>query len=163
MNRETEVHIDLEGRTYLVGRLWSRLSKGREGASFAYDPSWLESPLRFPLEPALSLDLGSHHTRQGHSLFGAIGDSTPDRWGRMLMRRMERRAAEREGRTSRTLLEIDYLLTVDDALRTGALRFREAGSKQFLASGRPKIPPVVFLSKLLSASDRVLADKESEE
>jgi serine/threonine-protein kinase HipA len=162
MNREVEVHIELEGRAYLVGRLWSRLSKGREGASFAYDPSWLESPLRFPLEPALSLDIGSHHTRQGQSLFGAIGDSAPDRWGRMLMRRAERRAAELGGRASRTLLEIEHLLMVDDALRPGALRFKEPGSNQFLASGYPKIPPLVFLSKLLSASDRVLADKESE-
>jgi serine/threonine-protein kinase HipA len=30
-------------------------------------------------------------------MFGAIGDSAPDRWGRTLMRRMERRRAEREG------------------------------------------------------------------
>jgi len=98
MNREVEIYVDLGGETYLVGRLWSRLSKGREGASFAYDPAWLVSPLRFPLEPALSLDSGSHYTRQGYSLFGALGDSAPDRWGRMLMKRMERRIAEREGR-----------------------------------------------------------------
>ena len=88
MNREIEIHVDLDGQSHLVGRLWSRLNKGREGASFVYDPSWLASPLRFPLEPALSLDPGSHHTRQGHSLFGALGDSAPDRWGRMLMKRM---------------------------------------------------------------------------
>ena len=98
MSREVEVHVDLDGQTHLAGRLWSRLNKGREGASFAYDSSWLASPLRFPLEPALSLDKGSHHTRPGHSLFGALGDSAPDRWGRMLMKRMERRTAEREGR-----------------------------------------------------------------
>jgi serine/threonine-protein kinase HipA len=162
MNREIEVYIDLQGETHRVGRLWSRLNKGREGASFAYDPSWLESPLRFPLEPALSLDPASHYTRQGHSLFGALGDSAPDRWGRMLMKRMERRTAERESRTSRTLLEIDYLLMVDDAIRPGALRFKEAGSEKFLASGGPKIPSLVYLSKLLSASDRVVADQESE-
>ena len=56
MNREIEIHVDLDGQSHLVGRLWSRLNKGREGASFVYDPSWLASPLRFPLEPALSLD-----------------------------------------------------------------------------------------------------------
>jgi len=163
MNREIEVYIDLDGRPYLVGRLWPRLSKGREGASFAYDRSWLEAPLRFPLQPALSLDIGSHHTREGHCLFGAIGDSAPDRWGRMLMKRVERRTAEREGRASRALLEADYLLMVDDAIRPGALRFKEPGSPRFLASGCPKIPPLVFLSELLSASDRVLTDKESED
>src|SRR6185369_399428 len=87
MNREVEIYVDLQGQPHLAGRLWSRLSKGREGASFAYDPAWLASPLRFPLEPALSLDAGSHHTKQGRSLFGALGDSAPDRWGRMLMKR----------------------------------------------------------------------------
>jgi serine/threonine-protein kinase HipA len=163
LSREVEVHLDLGGQTYLVGRLWSRLNKGREGASFVYDSSWLASPLRFPLEPALSLDEGSHHTRQGHSLFGALGDSAPDRWGRTLMKRMERRIAEREGRTPRALLEMDFLLMVDDAIRPGALRFKDAGGKEFLASGSPKIPPLVYLSKLLAASERVSADKETDE
>jgi len=162
VNREIEVYVDFAGQAHLAGRLWSRLGQGREGASFAYDPAWLASPLRFPLEPALSLDPGSHHTRQGRSLFGALGDSAPDRWGRMLMKRMERRMAEREGRAPRALQEIDFLLMVDDAVRPGALRFKEAGS-QFLASGSPKIPPLVYLSKLLAASDRVVADKESDD
>ncbi|HEY5914722.1 MAG TPA: HipA domain-containing protein [Verrucomicrobiae bacterium] len=163
MNREVEVYVDLDGQTHSAGRLWSRLNKGREGATFVYDRLWLASPLRFPLEPALSLDSGSHHTRQGHSLFGALGDSAPDRWGRMLMKRAERRAAEREGRASRTLLEIDCLLRVDDAIRPGALRFKEAGSEEFLASGGPAIPPLVYLARLLSASDRVVADQASDE
>ena len=72
MNREIDVYVDLDGHTHLVGRLWSRLSKGHEGASFAYEPLWLKSPLRFPLQPALSLDAGSHHTGQGRPLFGAL-------------------------------------------------------------------------------------------
>ncbi len=47
----------------------------------------------------------------------------PDRWGRVLMRRAERRRAERAGATPHTLMEIDYLLMVDDEARQGALRF----------------------------------------
>jgi len=50
-------------------------------------------------------------------MFGAIGDSAPDRWGRALMRRMERRRAEREGGAPRTLQEIDFLMLVDDEAR----------------------------------------------
>jgi serine/threonine-protein kinase HipA len=163
MNREVKVFVDLDGRTHLVGRLWSRLTKGREGASFAYDPAWLASPFRFPLEPALNLDASAHHTGQGRPLFGALGDSAPDRWGRMLMKRMERRLAVREGRPPRTLMEIDYLLMVDDALRPGALRFAEADAQKFLAGDGPKIPSLVYLPKLLGASDRVAADEESDE
>lgn len=52
-------------------------------------------------------------------MFGAIGDSAPDRWGRTLMRRMDRRRAEREGGAPRTLQEIDYPLLVDDEARQG--------------------------------------------
>lgn len=163
MNREVEVHVDLDGQTHFVGRLWSHVRKGREGASFAYDATWLASPLRFLLEPALTLDVASHHTRQGRSLFGAIGDSAPDRWGRMLMKRMERKSAEREGRSPRTLLEIDYLLMVSDPLRPGALRFKDPGTGGFLASGGNAVPPLVSLSKLLLASDRVLEERDSEE
>jgi serine/threonine-protein kinase HipA len=162
VSREIEVYVDLDGQPSLVGRLWARLNKGREGASFAYDPGWLASPLRFPLEPALSLNSGSHHTGQGRSLFGALGDSAPDRWGRMLMKRVERSLAAREGRAPRALMEIDFLLMVNDAVRPGALRFAERGSRQFLASDGPKIPPLVYLPKLLAASDRVVADKESD-
>jgi len=79
------------------------------------------------------------------------------------MNRMERRNAGREGRAPRMLLEIDYLLMVDDLVRPGALRFRAAGSKEFLASSGPKIPPLVCLPKLLAASDRVAADQESDD
>lgn len=35
----------------------------------------------------------------------------------------ERRRADSEGRTPRTLREIDFLLMVDDEARQGALRF----------------------------------------
>jgi serine/threonine-protein kinase HipA len=43
------------------------------------------------------------------------------------------------------------------------LRFAEAGTKTFLASGGQKIPPLVYLSKLLTASNRVMADKDPDE
>jgi serine/threonine-protein kinase HipA len=36
-------------------------------------------------------------------MFGAIGDSAPDRWGHVLMCRAERKAAEREKRNLRTV------------------------------------------------------------
>ena len=113
------VYVDLGGVSYLVGRLWSRTRKGRESASFEYDEAWLRHPERFALEPALTLGPGPYQTRQGKALFGAIGDSAPDRWGRALMRRAERRRAGEEGRAPHTLLEIDCLLLVDDGTETG--------------------------------------------
>ncbi len=162
MEREVEVFIDIDGATHFVGRLWPRVTKGHESASFKYDEQWLRSPLRFALEPALLIDDRTHHTQPGFSLFGAIGDSSPDRWGRILMKRLERKIAQKEGRAPRTLMEIDYLLNVDDRLRQGALRFRLPGG-QFLANEVSAIPPLIQLPRLLSASDRVLEDRESDE
>ena len=101
------------------------MRKDRESATFEYDSRWLAHPERFSLEPALKLGPGPFHTPSDRPLFGAIGDSAPDRWGRALMRRAERRRAEREGQTPRALREIDYPLRVDDEARQGALRFAE--------------------------------------
>src|SRR5437588_4668738 len=101
------------------------MRKDREGATFEYDKSWLAHSERFSLEPALKLGPGPFHTPSDKPLFGAIGDSAPDRWGRVLMRRAERRRAMREGETPRIVREIDYLLMVDDETRQGDLRFAE--------------------------------------
>jgi serine/threonine-protein kinase HipA len=164
MDREVLVYVDLQGTPHLVGRLWARVRKDRENATFEYDKSWLEHAERFSLEPALKLGPGPFHTPSDKPLFGAIGDSAPDRWGRVLMRRAERRRAERASQTPRTLREIDYLLLVDDGARQGALRFAERDGGPFLGDqGSTKIPPCVDLARLLSAAEHVIDDTDSEE
>ena len=164
MDRDVLVYVDLQGKPELVGRLWTRLRKDRETATFEYDKNWLAHKERFSLEPALKLGPGPFHAPSDKPLFGAIGDSAPDRWGRVLMRRAERRRAEREGRTPRTVREIDYLLLVDDEARQGALRFAEKEGGPFLADQDPnKIPPLIELPRLLSAAEHVMADKDSDE
>jgi|HubBroStandDraft_1064217.scaffolds.fasta_scaffold00479_5 serine/threonine-protein kinase HipA len=164
MDKEVFVYVDLQGTPHLVGRLWGRMRKGRESATFEYDKGWLANPARFSLEPALKLGPGPFHTQSEKPLFGAIGDSAPDRWGRILMRRAERRRAERLGETPRTVREIDYLLMVDDEARQGALRFAEREGGLFLAAHGPaKIPPLIELPRLLSAAEHVTADNDTDE
>ena len=164
MDREVLVYVDLQGAPLLVGRLWARVRKDRENATFEYDKSWLAHAERFSLEPALKLGPGPFHTPSDKPLFGAIGDSAPDRWGRVLMRRGERRRAEREGQTPHTVREIDYLLLVDDEARQGALRFAEKEGGPFLADRQPtKIPPMIELPRLLSAAAHVVDNKDSDE
>lgn len=157
------VHVDLDGTPHRVGRLWVRASKGRETATFEYDAGWLASPLRFSLQPAaMPLGPGPFHTAAGQSLFGPLGDSAPDRWGRTLLARAERVRAAEEQRQRRTLREIDYLLGVSDFVRVGALRFSETEDGPFLAQdGRVRVPPLVELPRLLSATDHVLQDEET--
>ncbi len=163
MDREVLVYVDLNGVPYLVGRLWGRTGKGKEGATFEYDEQWLKHGERFALEPALALDPGPFHTPADLPMFGAIGDSAPDRWGRALMRRAERRRAEREQQTPRTLQEMDFLLLVDDEARQGALRFAEREGGPFLRSDGKQIPPLINLPTLLSATERLAEDKETDE
>jgi len=164
MDQVIFVHIDLHGHPVFVGRLWSRFRKGRDSASFEYDASWLAHPERFALEPALSLTTGTFHTPPDKALFGALGDSAPDRWGRILMRRAERRQAERERQAPRALSEIDFLLLVDDEARQGALRFSlEQGGPFMAPPGSFCIPPLVELPRLLAAAERVANEDENED
>lgn len=164
MDKDVLVYVDLGGVPQLVGRLWARVRKNKEGASFEYDDAWLKHPDRFSLEPALKLGPGPFHTGADRPMFGAIGDSAPDRWGRALMQRAERRRAEREGRAPRTLFEMDYLLLVDDEARAGALRFAETAGGPFLRQEEAKrIPLLLELPKLLSAAEHVLDETDTEE
>jgi serine/threonine-protein kinase HipA len=109
-----EVHIDLDGRTRRVGLARSNRVRGNETVVFEYAPEWLEDADRFSIEPALKLTRGGFAPPPGQVIFGSIGDSAPDTWGRRLMQRSERRLAEREGRPVRALAESDYLLGVAD-------------------------------------------------
>ena len=164
METQLFVYIDLEGQSHLVGTLWARSSKGRQSASFEYHDDWLKNPVRFALEPALTVGKGPYHTGAERSLFGGIGDSAPDRWGRILIQREEARRAREENRATRTLTEIDYLLGVSDVARQGALRFSREQGGPFLAPGDvTQIPPLIRLPKLLNSALHVTADKETDE
>jgi serine/threonine-protein kinase HipA len=164
MDKDVFVYVDLAGVPHLVGRLWARARKDREGATFEYSDAWLKHPNKFSLEPALKLGPGPFHTGADRAMFGAMGDSAPDRWGRALMKRMERRRAEREKQTPRTLHEMDYLLLVDDEARAGALRFTATEGGPFLRQEDAKrVPPLVALPQLLSAAEHVMEDTDTEE
>lgn len=164
MDQEIFVYADLQGQPQLAGRLWSRTRGARDSATFEYDSAWLVNPKRFSLEPALNLGPGPCHPAAKQPLFGSIGDSAPDRWGRALMRRAERRRAARQSRTPGTLRAINYLLGVADEPRQGALRFALAAGGPFLATAEPgSIPPLVELPRLLSAADGVAGETETDD
>jgi serine/threonine-protein kinase HipA len=164
MDRQVFVYVDLAGVPHLVGRLWGRVRKGKEGATFEYDDTWLKNAARFSLEPALAIGPGQFHTNADRSMFGAIGDSAPDTWGRVLMKRMASQTAKREGQAARTLTEMDFLLLVDDEARAGALRFADTEGGPFLTQNPAKrVPPVVELPRLLAAAEHVIDEKETDE
>ncbi len=162
---EIEIHADLGGAPHLVGTLRVMVRSGRNRATFTYDDGWEKVNGHFSLEPAMMVGKGVFALDKGREMFASIGDSAPDTWGRRLMQRMERRNARKEGRTVRTLTEADYLLGVADIARLGALRFRRVGQDVFqspLRSGYG-VPPFLELPRLLSVTERVLRDEETDD
>ncbi|HZL49515.1 MAG TPA: type II toxin-antitoxin system HipA family toxin [Terracidiphilus sp.] len=162
MDRQIFVYVDLNNTPHLVGRLWLRVRNRTESATFQYDAAWLQNPERFALEPALQMDAAPYHTTAGKRLFGAMGDSAPDRWGRALMMRAEARRERKAGEPQRTLWESDYLLLVDDETRQGALRFAEKEGGPFLHQVVDhRTPPLIELPALLAASEHVYDEVET--
>lgn len=163
LSKEVNVWISLGTETFRVGKLWFNVRGNKESSAFEYDKKWLKNPERFALEPALKLTEGSFHTTQGESIFGAIGDSAPDRWGRVLMRRAEVIRAKNQNTTPKTLFEIDYLLGVKDEARQGALHFSTIDDETtFLSqSQKTSIPPLIDLPKLLSATEAFISNSET--
>lgn len=160
---DVEVHLDLEGQARRLGLLRRQMSRRSETVTFEYDPTWLEDASRFSIEPALTLTAGTFPPQAGQAMFGSIGDSAPDTWGRRLMQRAERRLAEREGRAVRTLGELHYLLGVADETRLGALRFRWSGEEVFQAPVGDGVPSLVELGRLLQITERIDRDEETDE
>ena len=158
-----EVVVVIDHGDVLAGRLFSYRRGGRESASFAYEASYLARQDAYALDPSLPLVQGSLQTPVGLHMFRAFADAAPDRWGRGLITRAERRRAAAEGGTARTLGEIDFLLGVRDDLRQGALRFRDPDMDAFLASDDSGVPHLTGLATLLHAAEHLAADEETEE
>jgi serine/threonine-protein kinase HipA len=137
----------------LMGTLSVTHLKGREVFSFSYDKSWLEKGIAQNLDPDLQLFGGPQYLSTDKKNFGFFLDSSPDRWGRVLMDRREAILARSEKRKPKTLFEEDYLLGVFDLHRMGALRFKIDSSGPFLNENMGLAsPPWTSLRELEFAS-----------
>lgn len=148
-----------------LGLLHARRGAGREVFEFQYDTAALAHPAtrNLHLDPRLGLFEGRQHAPQGHDIFGAFADASPDRWGRLLMRRRLERA-QRAGRADKTarLHESDYLLGVHDTYRSGALRLRLDDAGDFLDDQHgAAAPPFVQLRELEAASLALERDEDN--
>ncbi len=143
-----------------MGILQSVLLRGKEVFSFEYDSEWLKNNQAFLLDPDLHFYEGIQYlnsTKKNN--FGLFLDSSPDRWGRILMRRRESALARQEKRTEVTLFETDYLLGVFDAHRMGSLRFKEDQNGDFLNNNEEMAsPPWTSIRELEQVSLRLEDD-----
>ena len=146
--------INLEG-PHLMGTLKAELLRGKEIFSFSYDKSWLETGMAQELDPDLKMYTGPQFVNDDKPNFGLFLDSSPDRWGRVLMKRREAIKARDEQRRQNPLFEFDFLLGVYDETRMGALRFKLDPAGPFLHEGNEMpTPPINTIRELEQASLR---------
>jgi serine/threonine-protein kinase HipA len=137
----------------LMGSLRRQKSRTGDIFSFEYQPAWLRKPEAFSFDPDLALVNGPQYPVSGRPNFGIFLDSSPDRWGRVLMQRRENIRARHEARRARSLTEWDFLLGVHDETRLGALRFRDPNSGKFIESDDEfAAPPIASLREIQAAS-----------
>ncbi len=144
-----------EAQPALMGNLSAIQIRGKEVFAFEYNKDWLKSNY-IQLDPDLQFFSGRQFLNDSKSNFGIFMDSSPDRWGRLLMRRREAMLARKEQRKENLLFETDYLLGVYDEHRMGALRFKLEDTGVFLNDNRAMAaPPFTSLRELEQASLRL--------
>ncbi len=145
--------VGLKENPTLLGRLYSSKVGNNEVLSFEYSDGWLISKFAQVIDPDLDHFSGPHYAKGAKNNFGIFTDSSPDRWGKVLMKRREAIRAREEKRQEKTLMESDFLLGVFDENRVGGLRFKESEDGQFLNHDRTlAAPPWTSISELQEAS-----------
>ncbi|MDD3078097.1 MAG: type II toxin-antitoxin system HipA family toxin [Paludibacter sp.] len=149
-NQEKEILVYADWFMYdepkLVGRLWFSTIRGKAVYSFEYEKEWLKTGIT--IDPELPLFTGKQYAG-GNENFGIFKDSSPDRWGQLLMKRREILLARQENRSPNQLFGIDFLTGVHDNHRMGGLRFKETEDGEFMSDySRLAAPPWTSLRDL---------------
>lgn len=107
----------------LVGKLNFSSVRGKSIYSFEYDREWIKAGIS--IDPELPLFSGKHYASTNDN-FGVFKDSSPDRWGQVLMKRREVLLSKISKTEPQTLSDMDFLLGVHDSHRMGGLRFKDS-------------------------------------
>jgi len=164
VSREIHVFGDWQelGETQLIGLLRAETTHGKETFSFEYDRQWLEQANAMLLDPELQLFQGPQYLNDDdRPNFGMFLDSSPDRWGQLLMKRREARESRNAKRRPRTLAGSDFMLGVHDEQRMGGLRFKTELDGPFLSDEQGQnAPPWARLRELENAAWRFQTEEE---
>lgn len=159
MNRSILVYADWEGLggPHKLGDLHVAQAPASERFSFEYDEAALANAnTAVMIDPRIKGFGGRQYPGQGNSTFGVFADASPDRWGRLLMKRRHERNI-RAGLIPRgtRLYESDFLLGVHDLFRVGGIRLKTAVDSPFLDDQHGQAaPPFAHLRELEEASRR---------
>jgi serine/threonine-protein kinase HipA len=122
----------------LIGRLYFSSLRGKAVYSFEYENEWIKSGIS--IDPELPLFRGLQYASSNDN-FGIFKDSSPDRWGQLLMKRREILLSKIEKKEPRPLVGIDFLLGVHDSHRMGGLRFKEGKEGEFISNDQKLAAP----------------------
>ncbi len=155
----SEASVVLGNACIPVGRLIFETDGRRSHSTFIYDERWLEDPIGFDLAPDMPRSRAPFHfsaegreSRRRDVLAGPFTDTSPDSWGRKLIRRVHG-----EGVT-----EFDYLVAADDKARHGALRFFNEKGELFHPE-QPPVPRLANIEELRAIAVRYERDPEGAE
>ena len=148
-----------------LGFLHAGKARSTNVFEFEYDTAALADPeLNFTtLDPRIKLFEGRQFPGQHQTRFGVFADSSPDRWGQLLMkRRLERDIRDGLVPKGTKLYESDFLLGVHDLYRVGAIRYKLNDEGNFL-DDRDGLaaPPFVELRALEQASRALENDPDN--
>jgi serine/threonine-protein kinase HipA len=147
-----------------VGQLTFVRDGRREYSGFAYASEWLHSRDSFEVSPDLPLREGFVTRRAPSDLDSpfpfALADTVPDAWGMRIIKRAhaKRRA---EDPSLAPLTAFDYLASVDDFSRVGALRLIDSEGQFLRSSSRHRTPQFLDLGKIAAASRKVEAGSDT--
>ena len=154
-----EASVVLGNACIPVGRLIFETDGRRSHSTFIYDERWLENLIGFDLAPDMPRSRTPFHfsaegreSRRRDVLAGPFTDTSPDSWGRKLIRRVHG-----EGAT-----EFDYLVAADDRARHGALRFFNEEGDLFHPD-QPPVPRLANIEELRAIAARYERDPEGAE
>ena len=131
-----------------IGTLYCDTLSGKEVISFEFYNSWLNTHPHLNLDPTLP-PVPYRSYSSDKMLFGAFQDSCPDRWGRKLIDRREAIYAAQEGRRPHQFFDSEYMLSVQDACRSGGFRFKTDEDGCYLDNdSNAPIPPITSIREL---------------
>jgi serine/threonine-protein kinase HipA len=160
-----EARIVIGTNALPVGQLTFVRDGRREYSGFSYAAEWLRSRDSFEVSPDLPLREGFVTRRAPSDLDSpfpfALADTAPDAWGTRVIKRahVKRRA---EDPTLGPLTAFDYLTSVDDFSRLGALRLVNSEGEFLRSSARHRTPQLLDLGKIAVATHRVEEGTDTE-
>lgn len=160
-----QAHIMIGTKALPVGQLTFVRDGRREYSGFSYSSQWLRSRGSFEISPDLPLREGFVTRRAPSELDSpfpfAIADTAPDAWGVRVIKRAhaKRRAGDP---TLAPLTAFDYLASVDDISRLGALRLANPDGEFLRSSAHHRTPQLVDLGKIADATHRLEEGTDTE-